>query len=420
MKKTIYLAIPLFAIILTSCNKELGTTDITYTRSTAIYGDFNEIRSTPLIGSVQSIDNPGKIYVSDAYLLIGEEEKGIHILDNSNPENPTHIGFVNVPGNKEFFVENGYIYAESYYDMLKIDINDIRNPKLINRVENYLNSDYLGDGSNAVIGFKSEKVTEALSDERQDIWDQIYAHDEVLYDYRRAVIPHSAVPASFAGSSSNAIGSVNRITRTKGHVYAVSHERMAVFTDDDELVNLGVLHYGSRMETVYPNGDALFIGGATSVDIINITDPANPLFFGSFWHETSCDPVYPHDDVAYVTLRTGDDEVCPGDVNSLITLNISNLSNPFPVSEYEMESPYGVMVIGERLYVGEGDHGLKIFDISDRFSPELIKYDDALPAYDIIRHPSRTDVILIAGPDGFGQYDVSDDHEFSILSWISY
>tara|TARA_Y100000385_G_scaffold291658_1_gene371127 strand:+ start:173 stop:1429 length:1257 start_codon:yes stop_codon:yes gene_type:complete len=401
-----------------SCSKDFGTTEVTYNKAIAIYEDLNEIRNTPLVEGLREISDPGKVFVSDEFLLIGEERKGIHVLDNSDPTHPAHVSFLNVPGNKEFFVADGFIYAESYYDMIKIDISDINSPKITGRVENYFESTQLNGQGDAVIGFRYEIVTEEVEDDDQSIWNSIYNYDEVLYDYNRSVIPHSAVPASFAGSSNKAIGSVNRITKAKGHVYAVNNERISVISDNN-LRLIKSFYIASRMETIYPTSDYLFIGGTNSVEIFSIVDPSDPFHAGSFWHPTSCDPVYPLEDVAYLTLRTGDED-CPGDINSLVTLDISNVSASSIVQQIEMESPYGLTLINDKLYVGEGEYGLKIFDATDRYNLHLLKYDSSLPAYDIIQHPSRSDIVLIAGPQGFGQYDVNGDDEFSLLSWIAY
>ncbi|MEE9374688.1 MAG: hypothetical protein V3V00_16655 [Saprospiraceae bacterium] len=419
MKSTSFLILLLTMAMISSCSKDYDTAEIFYTKAIAKYGNLDEIRKIPLLGNVQTISNPGKIFVSDQFLLIGEEGKGIHLLDNSNPENPQPISFINVPGNHEFFVHEQSIFAESYYDMLKIDFSIPRQPRLVSRVKNYFQPHLLNSTGENLIGFDFQKVTEKIRDNDQEFWNEYYLYNDIYVDHLQAVITHSAVPSSFAGSSQS-IGSVNRITRTKGHVYAINRSKMAVFSDHDELALLGEGFYGSQMESIYPNGDHLFIGGSSSIEILNITNPAKPHYSGSFLHPTSCDPVYPIDSVAYVTLRTDDDDICPGDVNALVVLDITDVRIPQNVQEIEMLSPFGISLIGDVLYVGEGENGLKIFDATDRHHLVLLKHDQSLKAYDVISHPTRMDLILVAGPHGFGQYSVTNTIKFSLLSWISF
>ena len=66
--------------------------------------------------------NPGKIYFKEGYIFINEELKGIHVIDNRNPENPQNIGFIEIPGNVDIAIKNNTLYADSYIDLGAIDI----------------------------------------------------------------------------------------------------------------------------------------------------------------------------------------------------------------------------------------------------------------------------------------------------------
>ena len=97
-----YLSLALLAcFIITSCTKDKGSLTLTFTKSTAEYGNLEEIRNTELLEASRAIENPGKIYIGEEYLLIGEEGIGIHVYDNSAPANPVNVAFMNVPFCKE-------------------------------------------------------------------------------------------------------------------------------------------------------------------------------------------------------------------------------------------------------------------------------------------------------------------------------
>lgn len=420
MKKLMLLLLPI-GLLLSSCSKDLTQIEVTYTKATAMYGNLDEIRATPLVGEVQTVVNPGKIFTSEDVLLIGEEGKGIHVIDNRNPENPVPTAFINVPGNREYFVKNNTIYAESYYDMVKIDISNLQQPRLVNRVENAFSADLIDNEGRTLIGFDFEVVTEEI-DADDNVYNSVINgnHDVIYYDFNRKLIPESAVPSSFAGSSSNSIGSVNRIAHYNDHVYVVSRSELSVFTDAGDFELISNNQTGWEMETVFPHQDRLFVGTRQSVDIYDISNPANPQQAGTFWHATSCDPVYPQNEVAYVTLRTGDISNCPGDENALVVLDINNIQTPQSIQEITMESPYGMTLIGNQLFVGEGENGLKIFDATDRRALSLIKHDEAIAAYDVIAHPTRSDMVLIAGPNGLGQYVVEGGTDLGLVSQIDF
>jgi len=123
--------------------------------------------------------------------------------------------------------------------------------------------------------------------------------------------------------------------------------------------------------------------------------------------------------VAYVTLRTGDVSNCPGDENSLVVLDISNIANPVTAQEIEMESPYGLTLANAKLYVGEGEKGLKIFDATDKMNLTLETFDQSIEAYDVIHHPTNTNILLVAGPNGLGQYEIEGDTRLTLISWLN-
>ena len=402
-----------------SCENDIVTSEITYTKATALYSDLDEIRSVPLTGDTRELSDPGKVYISENLLLIGEEKEGIHVYDNSDPENPRNVSFIQIPQNKEFFVEGDIIYAESTYDMLKIDISDINSPRLVSRVENAFGQGLFNNLGQALVGFTFEEVTETFGSD-DDVW-QVLNQGNILYlDYQRQLIPESAVPSSFAGSSSNSIGTVNRIAKSKDHVYVISSQQLTTFSDVSNLEHINTMDIGWQMETIYPANDNLFIGSQNGMQIIDITNPSSPIEQGWFFHATGCDPVLPVGSIAYVTVRSDEEQNCPGDLDALIVVDIENLNFPVEVRQIEMESPFGMTLIGDRLYVGEGENGLKVFDVSRRNSPTEIKFDRSVQAYDIIAHPTNENRILISSPTGYGQYDVDPlTEDYSLISWIS-
>ncbi|MEM7161724.1 MAG: hypothetical protein AAF487_04715 [Bacteroidota bacterium] len=418
---SILLTICLLAI--SSCTKDSGTLTLQFTKATAVYGNIDDVRSEALIEEAKSIQNPGKIFVGIDVLLIGEENEGIHVYDNSNPSFPQSVLFINLPFTKEFYVEDDIIYAESHYDMVKINIQDMNNPILDSRLEYALSSPLVNDQGQTLLGFHYEQVSESFDIGSQEN-EMLSSSDRLYYDYRENLIPPSAVPASFAGNGDGQAGSVNRIVKHGNYVYALSFSKIHTFEDSPSGLmssNNTTSSFGTQMETIYPLDDKLFVGTRNSVQIYDISSPQSPYYLSEFSHPTSCDPVLPYEDVAYTTLRTGDFSNCPGDVNSLLTLDISNPSSPIDLHEIEMESPYGMTIYNGFLYVGEGENGMKIFDISDRAEPLQVSFDQSVEAYDIIVHPTIEGLILTAGPSGIEQYTMNPStFDLALISAIDY
>ncbi|MEM6379546.1 MAG: hypothetical protein AAF705_15175, partial [Bacteroidota bacterium] len=99
-----------------------------------IYADFeiwDEILSLP----PQPIENLGKIYYKDPYIFVNERFKGIHVLDNSDPNNPVPIAFIQVFGSEDIAVNGDILYVDNYTDLVAVDISDLNNVKEVNRVK---------------------------------------------------------------------------------------------------------------------------------------------------------------------------------------------------------------------------------------------------------------------------------------------
>jgi len=67
---------------------------------------------------------PGKIYIYHGLLFVVDRLKGIHVINNQDPSNPTSIAFLNVPGCNDVAVNGGMLYADNVTDLVVFDITD--------------------------------------------------------------------------------------------------------------------------------------------------------------------------------------------------------------------------------------------------------------------------------------------------------
>jgi len=93
-----------------------------------IYLSYEKLRNDyPEVLPPREIDKAGKIYVYGDTLLVNEKNKGIHIIDNSNKEKPIRKHFIKILGNIDMAIKDGYLYVDSYIDLVVLDIRDIDN-----------------------------------------------------------------------------------------------------------------------------------------------------------------------------------------------------------------------------------------------------------------------------------------------------
>lgn len=394
----------LFAII-TGC--EEVSTYMSYV-TTPIYISYQELRGAVRSTEPQQLSKAGKIWIKDNYIFINEVGKGIHVVDNTFPSLPKKISFINIPGNYDMAVRGNILYADSYVDLVAIDISNPRSVVLKKRIESIL--------PNPVDSFGSDPSRGVVVDWKIDSVKQEYTrgmgcgvdNTNVMYD---------AVPTSRGGEGSvSKGGSMARFTLYDDYLYTVNSSDLQVFsiknTEDPKVwskVNVGL-----DIETIYPFKDKLFIGSQTGMYIYNNSNPEFPKYEGEFRHARACDPVVANENYAFVTLRTGNR--CSGQNNQLDVIDITNLSNPHLVRSYPMQSPSGLSLGSKNtLYICDGNAGLKVFDITN---PESIKslaqLTDLVP-YDVIMH---NDLGIVVGEKGIYQYDCSDPKNIKQLSKV--
>jgi hypothetical protein len=133
MKTTIHIFSFIFiAVVLSSCMDKY--TEV-FTANSPIYMSYDDLRTAVKKSSSRDLVNPGKIYFKDNYIFIVEELKGIHIINNISPSNPQKTGFIEVPGCVDIAVKNSTLYADSYVDLVAIDVSDLNNIREVSRVK---------------------------------------------------------------------------------------------------------------------------------------------------------------------------------------------------------------------------------------------------------------------------------------------
>lgn len=399
------------AILLQGCS---NTCESTYTMVyyEPVYTSLEDLRASVGIKEGQEINKSGKIFYIKGHLLINEPNEGIHIIDNSDPKNPDNIGFLKIPGNFDMAAVDGYLYADSYVDVVVFDISSIKNPKEVTRINNvfpnYNSYGYYLDAEKGI-------VTD---------WIQVEGNQEVISDcnstysygwgnFRNGIVYTMEAAGSFNKTSAlspanpGVGGSMSRFTVANDHLYMIDRSTMHVadITDPGSPFLGAQTQVGWGIETIFPYDTLIFIGANNGMSIYDVSKPLQPQHLSTYSHVTSCDPVVTDGRYAYVTLRSGSE--CAGFTNQLDVLDIADPSDPKLVKTYPMYNPHGLSVNNNRLFLCDGQAGLKVYEISDvnKIDQNLIKHYGNIHAYDVIVADC---LVMLIGEDGLHQYDCAD------------
>jgi hypothetical protein len=395
------------AISFSSCQDEVTTT-YTYRAMMPVYLQMSDVRArTITIEPAQELENPGKIYLYGTYLLINEPQEGIHILDNTNPASPVNLNFIPIKGNVDLAVNNNMLYADNYVDLLVFDISNIRSIKLVERVKDVFNHLYTTSDTGVILTFKDTVLT-SESDHG------FMGRGFFLNDSRASFASNFSGAAQSYGQG----GSMARFTLMSGHLYAVDDYSLRVFDVKDPAKPKHVrnIDLGWGIETIFPFQENLFIGSNSGMHIYDAKTPSNPQKMSVFEHVRACDPVVVNEKFAFVTLRNGRN--CFNGVNELQVVDIANLRQPKLVKAYPMLNPHGLALAGDYLYVAEGKHGLKSFNVANvlGIDQNQLEFLQSMKSVDIIPGPKS---LIVIGPDGVCQFDYSTPSKLKKLSCIN-
>ena len=84
----------------------------------------------------QPILSGGKIATLGNYVFQVENDKGIHIIDYSNPAAPVKKGFIKNFLCRELAIKGNYIYTNNLADLVVIDISNVNTVSVSSRINN--------------------------------------------------------------------------------------------------------------------------------------------------------------------------------------------------------------------------------------------------------------------------------------------
>lgn len=416
---TFTLCFSIFTFFMSSCYDKVELTR-TYTVMEPVYMSTAEIRASVGIVQPEPLQTPGKIYMLGNFLFINEPGEGVHVIDNANPEDPKNISFIKIPGNFDIAGMGNLLYADSYMDLVILDISNLNDVQVVHRNENIFQQmidSWTFDPENGVIiDWVEVQKIEVSEGEVQNMgfptFFSMAGNRMAVLDV--AIMPQMAAPQPHTGVG----GSMARFTISHNHLYTIDQNFLYTFdlSDPQNPPQFPSISVGWGIETIFPYQDMLFIGAQNGMHIYSIQNPSNPVKLSMYQHVLSCDPVVVQDTIAYVTLRGGTE--CRGFTNQLDIINIKDPSRPRLMVSHPMINPHGLGIDGNTLFICEGAHGLKVFDAKDplRINANLKQHFRDFDAFDVI--PYRGHLMLI-GLDGLYQYAYTEGEELRLLSKLT-
>ena len=403
---------------LSSCLDDDCTEQRVFFEHIPIYVHPNEFRIDPSFQENRALQNTGKMYFYNSMIFINERNEGIHIIDNTDPSSPEHMGFIHIPGNLDIAIRNNILYADNYTDLLTIDINDYRNPVLMCRDEEvFINYYHFVENLGYYIGTEATENSMRVDCSDPNFGDDVFNRGGFIFALEDANLSNG-VPSANGEIMTGTGGSFARFTIDNDYLFVLNDRELISFriNNDNKPMQSGTNYVSWRIETIFPYKEYLFIGANNGMYIYDKSNPDAIQYVSEFRHANACDPVFVKDDIAYVTLREG--TACQNFINELDILDVSNIRSPQLIASYDMDHPHGLSVIEDNLYLCEGSFGLKVFKTDDleEISSNRIDHVEDIHAFDAIG--LSTEHLLIIGEGGLYQYDIKDPSNLKEISFL--
>lgn len=400
-----------------------------YKASVPVYMSYEDLRAAVKKTEPRALENPGKIYFKDNYIFINEYFKGIHIYDNQDPKNPVEKAFIEIPGNVDIAIKENTLYADSYVDLVALDISDLTNIRETYRIKDVfpysvppkkieLTDEWPDPTKGVVVDWKIKEIEKEVTGPQPYPYPYPFFYEEYAFTDKMS-LSNASTGSSSSGSSSVGVGgSMARFAIKNNALYVLTNYSIKVvdITNVNQPFTLEPVNINFIIETVFLQGDYMYIGGQSGMTIYDITDNFKPKFVSTYMHVTSCDPVVVEGDYAYVTLRSG--SPCRNALtNQLDVIDIKQKTAPRLVKSYGFTSPRGLGIENNILFVCDGEDGLKVFNTSDvlNITGNQIAHFEDIQATDVI---PMNGLLFMVGEGGFYQYDYSTITNISLISKI--
>lgn len=398
MKKRVLVL--LIALVLSSCDSKEEGDYADYLIATPLTMSLSDFKNSVEIVEPLPIIESGKVYAYQSYIFVNDKYKGVHVIDNSDPGSPQKVSFIKIAGNVDISVKGNFLYADSLTDLIVLDISEINAIRIVSRMENVLSDNvvwpvadiYEYDGidyqNEIIVGWNVQTESRLITEVNGRI-DDMFMMAEAAND-------------SPVGQG----GSLARFKIVNDFLYAVGSHTISVF-DISNLENprdLEDVYAGFDIETIFNRGDHLFLGSMRGMYIYDISSPEAPSFISEFQHGTACDPVVVDGDYAFVTLRGGNN--CGATESGLFIVDISDITTPVLATTYAMDEPYGLGIKDNKLFVCDGESGLKVYDKTNIENLELLNHYKDIITFDVI---PMDETLIMIGDEILYQYRYLDN-----------
>ena len=335
------------------------------------------------LGSVAAESYGEGLAVDPPYILFADGDKGLRILDATDPANPTQVAQVDTLGYIEGISYGGdIVYMSAGSRIHMIDYSTPASPTYAGRIED------------PVDWFQSATAR------GNTLFVADYYGGFHVYDVSTPASPQSI--GYFDSGDRTA-----RIALDGDYAYIANGDegvRILNVATPANVTQAAVIDTPGRALQTQVSGTLVYVADSQGIQVYDITTPASPTFAGKV--ETQA----PADGKAFgITVEGNYAYVAYGDAG----LRILDASNPaaltqvsvLDVREGEEGAARQVVVSGDYAYVASRSAKVRVVDVSDPASPSIVSTLDVAGAGDVSLDGT---LLAVAGDAGVTVFDITN------------
>jgi len=293
-----------------------------------------------IIGSYDTPGNANGVFVQGSYAYVTDGVGGMHIVDVSDPTNPTLAATYSDVVSSNVIVAGNYAYVEDWDDLEIVDVSNPRNPTFVGRYSTtteiiediFVSGNYAylakGDSGLKVIDI-SNKASPSMIGEY--LYTEIWNNDTLIRPAQSVVVSGNY---AYVGVPVAGLLSIN-----------VSNPANPFLTDE---------HNGADPDNLFRNGEMLYSLGGRFLTFMRLTDPSNPSYIDAF--------EIPHHSWGFHV--SGSYAFLAGSDSSLQIIEVSDPHAPILRGIYQTpDVAWDVFVSDNYVYVADGSAGLLIWKL---------------------------------------------------------
>ena len=293
-----YIVIIAFGFIFSGCElmNDTEMADVAYFKP--IYATVEELTMDISIDPPLDYVQSGKVITYGDYVFINSPNKGIHIVDNTDPGNPINKSFISLVGNIDMAIMDDHLYADMFSALVVLDISNIDEPILMedytvedvfyfDQYWNYPSWEELEDYDYDHVGYEVLDLSQGIVLD----WEIEIRQEEVdsygWWGPEIATMDSDEMSIEDVGSAKvSTAGSMTRFLPIDRFLYTISFNELVLFevTSSHQPLRWGKLDTETLAETLFRLNDILYVGSINGMLMYDVADAGNPSYINRIEH----------------------------------------------------------------------------------------------------------------------------------------